>query len=43
MIVFKTNKFKLYPDGNQINLIHTRFVYNYFLSKKDIYYKETKK
>ena len=47
MIVFKTYKFRLYPDNNQINLIHqtfgcTRFIYNYFLTKKDEYYKETK-
>ena len=47
MIVFKAYKFRLYPDNNQINLIHqtfgcTRFIYNYFLTKKDKYYKEIK-
>ena len=47
MIVFKAYKFRLYPDNKQINLIHqtfgcTRFIYNYFLNKKDEYYKKTK-
>ena len=47
MIIFKAYKFRLYPDNLQINLIHqtfgcTRFIYNYFLTKKDEYYKETK-
>ena len=47
MIIFKAYKFRLYPDNNQINLIHqtfgcTRFIYNYFLNKKDEYYKKTK-
>ena len=47
MIIFKAYKFRLYPDNKQINLIHqtfgcTRFIYNYFLNKKDEYYKETK-
>ena len=48
MIIFKTYKFRLYPNNNQKNLIHqtfgsTRFIYNYFLSRKDEYYQETKK
>ena len=47
MIVFKAYKFRLYPNNHQINLIHqtfgcTRFIYNYFLNKKDEYYNETK-
>ena len=48
MIIFKAYKFRIYPDNKQINLIHqtfgcTRFIYNYFLTKKDEYYRETKK
>ena len=48
MLVFKAYKFRLYPDDSQKTLIHqtfgcTRFIYNYFLSKKDEYYKETEK
>jgi len=47
MVVFKAYKFRLYPDNNKINLIHqtfgcTRFIYNYFLTKKDEYYNKTK-
>ena len=47
MVVFKAYKFRLYPDNNKINLIHqtfgcTRFIYNYFLAKKDEYYNKTK-
>lgn len=48
VIVYKAYKFRLYPNNNQKNLIHqtfgcTRFIYNYFLNKKDEYYEETKK
>ena len=40
LIVFKAYKFRLYLDNNQRNIIHqtfgcTRFIYNYFLTKKD--------
>lgn len=47
MIIFKAYKFRLYPTEEQKQIIHqtfgsTRFVYNYYLSKKDAYYKETK-
>ena len=40
-------KFRLYPTGEQENLIHrtfgcTRFVYNYFLDKRIQAYKESK-
>ena len=47
MIIYKGYKFRLYPDNNQINLIHqtfgcTRYIYNYFLTKKDEYYNETR-
>ena len=47
MITFKAYKFKLYSNEEQMKIINqtfgsTKFVYNFFLSRKDEYYKETK-
>ena len=47
MIIFRAYKFRLYPTYEQKVLIYQtfasiRFVYNYFLLKKEEYYKETK-
>ena len=47
MKVYKAYKLRLYPTIEQIILINknigsSRFIYNMFLDKKEIYYKETK-
>ncbi len=47
MIIFRAYKFRLYPTDEQELLINqtfgcTRYIYNYFLSRKDEYYQETK-
>ena len=48
MIINKAYKFRLYPNDKQKELINktlgcTRFIYNYFLNKREIEYKENKK
>ena len=47
MKIYKAYKLRLYPNLEQTILISknigtSRFIYNYFLDKKEIYYKETK-
>lgn len=48
MLIYKAYKFRMYPTKEQISKINsflgsTRFIYNYFLSKKEKVYKEIKK
>lgn len=48
MLIYRAYKFRLYPSSEQEILINqtigcSRYVYNYFLNRKDEYYKETKK
>ena len=45
MKIYRTYKFKMYPNEEQKRKINmfigsSRFVYNYYLDKKDMYYKE---
>ena len=47
MKIYKAYKLRLYPNLEQTILISknigtSRFIYNYFLDKKENYYKETK-
>lgn len=47
MKIYKAYKFRLYPDEEQKILINksigaSRYIYNYFLNRKDVYYQETK-
>ena len=47
MKIYRAYKFRLYPNEEQQILINktigsARYVYNYFLNRKDNYYKETK-
>ena len=47
MRIFKAYKFRLYPTKEQEILINknigsSRYVYNYFLNRKDEYYRESK-
>ena len=47
MKIFKAYKFRLYPTKEQEILINknigsSRYVYNYFLDRKDEYYRERK-
>lgn len=46
MLIYKGYQFRLYPDKKQRELINknigsSRYIYNYFLNRKDTYYKET--
>lgn len=45
VLIYKTYKFRIYPNNIQIDLINksigsSRFIYNYFLNKKNTMYKE---
>ena len=45
MLIYKTYKFRIYPDFEQSELINksigsSRYIYNYFLNKKNTMYKE---
>ena len=47
MKIYRAYKFRLYPNEEQQILINktigsARYIYNYFLNRKDNYYKETK-
>lgn len=48
MVIYKAYKFRMYPNKEQIPKLNSflgssRFIYNYFLNKKEEIYKETKK